>query len=131
MAFDLTAARSALRTRAASSGERPARALILTHDNPDPDSIAAAVGVRRLLEADEFAVPLALGGIIGRAENRAMVRELRIPLTPIERLDLSRFQVVALVDTQPLTGNNSLPDDRKPDIVIDHHPPREASNGVL
>src|SRR4051794_38119520 len=131
MAFDLTAARSALRARAAASGRRPPKALVLTHDNPDPDSIAAALGLRRLLEADGFEVTLALGGIIGRAENRAMVRELRIPLVPLERLDLSTFDAVGLVDTQPQTGNNSLPDDRKPDIVIDHHPPREASNGVL
>jgi nanoRNase/pAp phosphatase (c-di-AMP/oligoRNAs hydrolase) len=129
MAFDLSAARAALRARVASTAQP--RALILTHDNPDPDSIAAALGLRRLLEADGFGVTLALGGIIGRAENRAMVKELRIPLVPLERLDLSTFQVVGLVDTQPKTGNNSLPDDRPPDIVIDHHPAREASNGVL
>jgi nanoRNase/pAp phosphatase (c-di-AMP/oligoRNAs hydrolase) len=128
MDFDLTAARAALRERVAKTGKR---ALVLTHDNPDPDSIAAALGLRRLLEADGLEVTLALAGIIGRAENRAMVRELRIPLMPIDRLDLKSFDVVALVDTQPQTGNNSLPDDRKPDIVIDHHPPREASNGVL
>jgi nanoRNase/pAp phosphatase (c-di-AMP/oligoRNAs hydrolase) len=129
MAFDLSAARTAVRARVAQVASP--QALVLTHDNPDPDSIAAALGLRRLLEADGFTVTLALGGIIGRAENRAMVRELKIPLIPIERLDLGRFHIVALVDTQPQTGNNSLPDDRKPDIVIDHHPPREASNGVL
>jgi nanoRNase/pAp phosphatase (c-di-AMP/oligoRNAs hydrolase) len=131
MGFDLTAARSALRARAASSGKRPPRALILTHDNPDPDSIAAALGLQRLLEADGFEGTIGLGGIIGRAENRALVRELRIPLVPIDKLDIHSFEVVGLVDTQPLTGNNSLPEDRKPDIVIDHHPPREASKDVL
>jgi nanoRNase/pAp phosphatase (c-di-AMP/oligoRNAs hydrolase) len=129
MAFDLSAARAAVRARVAQVASP--QALVLTHDNPDPDSIAAALGLRRLLEADGFTVTLALGGIIGRAENRAMVRELKVPLIPIERLDLGRFHIVGLVDTQPQTGNNSLPDDRKPDIVIDHHPPREASSGVL
>ncbi len=131
MAFDLSAARSALRARVAASGSQPPRALILTHDNPDPDSLAAAVGLRRLLIADGFDVTLGLGGIIGRAENRAMVRELRIQLVPIERLDMASFDAIGLVDTQPRTGNNSLPEDRQADIVIDHHPPREASNGVL
>ena len=29
-----------------------------------------------------------------------------------------------MVDTQPGTGNNSLPSGRKADVVIDHHPPR-------
>jgi nanoRNase/pAp phosphatase (c-di-AMP/oligoRNAs hydrolase) len=131
MDFDLPSARSALRAHVAASSRKPPRALILTHDNPDPDSLAAALGLRKLLEVDGFECTLALGGIIGRPENRAMVRELRIQLQPIERLDLSTFDVVGLVDTQPQTGNNSLPDDRPPDIVIDHHPPREASNGVL
>jgi nanoRNase/pAp phosphatase (c-di-AMP/oligoRNAs hydrolase) len=131
MAFDLPAARAALRAHAASSGRHPPRALILTHDNPDPDSLAAALGLKRLLEADGFEGTLAFGGIIGRAENRAMVRELRIPLVPLERLDMAQFEVVGMVDTQPMTGNNSLPAGRKPDIVIDHHPPRESSNGVL
>ena len=131
MAFDLSAARAALRAHVARGSARPPRALILTHDNPDPDSIAAALGLERLLAADGFKSTLGLGGIIGRAENRAMVRELRIGMVPFERLDLKQFDVVALVDTQPMTGNNSLPEDRKPDIVIDHHPPRDASTGIL
>jgi nanoRNase/pAp phosphatase (c-di-AMP/oligoRNAs hydrolase) len=37
---------------------------------------------------------------------------------------------VALVDTQPLTGNNSLPSDVQPKIVFDHHPFRPASRKV-
>jgi nanoRNase/pAp phosphatase (c-di-AMP/oligoRNAs hydrolase) len=127
MAFDLSTALTSL--KAAQKG-RGGRALILTHDNPDPDSIAAALGLRRLLEANGFSAVLALGGIIGRAENRAMVRELKIDLVPFDRVDLGSFDTFALVDTQPGTGNNSLPADRTPDIVIDHHPPRNASNGI-
>jgi nanoRNase/pAp phosphatase (c-di-AMP/oligoRNAs hydrolase) len=132
MAFDLSAARAALRERTAGVWQkRKPRALILTHDNPDPDSLAAALGLERLLEADGFDATVALGGIIGRAENRAMVRELRIELAPFERLDLAAFDVMALVDTQPRTGNNSLPAERTPEIVIDHHPPRNDGAGVL
>ena len=65
---------------------------------------------------------LALGGIVGRAENRAMVEALRIPLTPIEELSRPRFDRIAIVDSQPGTGNNSLPAKRKVDIV-DRPPP--------
>jgi nanoRNase/pAp phosphatase (c-di-AMP/oligoRNAs hydrolase) len=43
-------------------------------------------------------------------------------------VDLDEFSVVCMLDTQPGTGNNSLPADRRVDIVIDHHPLREASN---
>src|SRR5512146_1938718 len=57
------------------------RALILTHDNPDPDSIASAVALAYILEhmAGIQAV-VAYGGIVGRAENRAMIRVLKLPV---------------------------------------------------
>ncbi len=127
MGFDLDAAIQAVKKQSAKKSG-PARALILTHDNPDPDSLAAALGMKHLLEHEGFEGTIGLGGIIGRAENRAMVRELKIALSPIERLDLNDFAVVALVDTQPGTGNNSLPADRMADIVIDHHPVRFEAN---
>ena len=109
--------------------------VVLTHDNPDPDSIAAALGLRCIFEREGIKTLLALGGIIGRAENRAMVRELGIELVPFERLDLggdpAAVPLFALVDTQPRTGNNSLPDHLEPDIVVDHHPLRgEAPNAA-
>jgi nanoRNase/pAp phosphatase (c-di-AMP/oligoRNAs hydrolase) len=119
MTFDLAGRLAALRKRANGG-----RAAIMTHDNPDPDSLAAALGLRRLFEQAGIPSTITIGGIIGRAENRAMVRELKIDLVPIERLDWNTHKVVAMVDTQPGTGNNSLPSGRKADVVIDHHPPR-------
>jgi nanoRNase/pAp phosphatase (c-di-AMP/oligoRNAs hydrolase) len=104
------------------------RLLIYMHDNPDPDALAAASGLKRLVEHEVGAeVTLALGGIVGRAENRAMVEALRIPLTPMEELSLARFDRLAIVDSQPGTGNNSLPSKRRIDIVVDHHPIRSES----
>jgi len=104
------------------------KTLILTHDNPDPDAIAAAFGWQYLLRS-HFGREgvLAYGGIIGRAENRAMIEHLRIPLVPIDRINFQDYSRVALMDTQPMTGNNSLPDSVMPDMVIDHHPLREAT----
>src|SRR5580700_5434446 len=53
------------------------RALVLTHDNPDPDSIASAVALAHLLERRaDIDARVGYGGIIGRAENIAFVREL-------------------------------------------------------
>ena len=96
--------------------------LIVCHDNPDPDSIAAAVALRHLLliKTGQDAV-LAYGGVIGRSENRKMVELLEIPLLPISELDLSQFAVTCMVDTQPNTGNNSLPTEQIVNVVIDHH----------
>jgi nanoRNase/pAp phosphatase (c-di-AMP/oligoRNAs hydrolase) len=103
-------------------------ALIYTHDNPDPDSLAAAMGLGRLFEhALSAKVTLAYGGIVGRAQNRAMVDNLKMSLAPVEAIDPGSFDTIALVDTQPETGNNSLPRDHRVDVVVDHHPPRPGS----
>lgn len=125
MTFDLAGRLGALERRAGGG-----RAAILTHDNPDPDSLAAALGLKRLFERAGIPSTITIGGIIGRAENRAMVRELKIDLTPIEKLDWSAHKIVAMVDTQPGTGNNSLPSGRRADVVIDHHPPRSDLGDV-
>ncbi len=127
MTFNLGAALAMVRERAAVQGSR---ALLLPHDNPDPDSLAAALGLSRLLSREGIECTIGMAGIIGRAENRAMVRELKFDLKPIENLDLDSFGLIALLDTQPGTGNNSLPASRLPDIVIDHHPLRALSQQV-
>ncbi len=105
------------------------RALILTHDNPDPDSIAAGVALAHLLDklAGVEAI-VAYGGIVGRAENRALVRVLRLPVVPVSRVVFDDFDLICMVDTQPEQGNHSLPARHFPDVVIDHHPERPDSH---
>ena len=104
------------------------RVLILTHDNPDPDALASAAALRFLLgEIAAAESVLAFGGIVGRAENRALLRYLPVKAQSVDTLSLKDFDLVALVDTQPRTGNNSLPPDRLPAIVIDHHPMRRQT----
>ncbi len=104
------------------------RALILTHDNPDPDSLASAVGLAEVLEK-KVKVPcqVAYGGIIGRAENAAFVRVLRLPVVPISQVRVEDFDLFGLVDTQQNVGNHALPADMRADIVIDHHPLRDEA----
>jgi nanoRNase/pAp phosphatase (c-di-AMP/oligoRNAs hydrolase) len=110
------------------------RVLICTHDNPDPDSIASAFALGVLLEARRsVSYTLTYGGVLGRAENRAMVKLLKIPLLPIHKVDLASFDVVGLVDTQPEVGNHALTAERtagKRMLCIDHHPAREGSKGA-
>ncbi len=102
------------------------RALVLTHDNPDPDSMAAAWALAIVL-TDRVGVPadIAYGGIIGRAENAAFVKTLKIPIRHVEDVDLSGYDLFAIVDTQQGVGNHALPESTLADIVIDHHPVRE------
>ncbi len=107
------------------------RVLILTHNNPDPDAIAAGWALAYLIRKKfRSHVQLAYGGLIARAENRAMVRMLNIDIHPLDSLNINDFDVFALVDTQPQAGNNSLPPHIKPSIVIDHHGARKSIQEV-
>jgi nanoRNase/pAp phosphatase (c-di-AMP/oligoRNAs hydrolase) len=102
--------------------------LIQTHNNPDPDAISSAVGLRYLFQRyTGRPARIAFGGIVGRAENRAMLRYLKVRMIPGERVDYREFDLIALVDTQPGFGYSAMPPDVVPQIVIDHHPPRADS----
>ena len=106
--------------------------LIQTHNNPDPDALGSAVGMqalyKRYLNAEARIV---FGGIVGRAENRAMLRLLRIEIVPAHKVDYDSCDLLTLVDAQPGMGHAPLPDGRVPEVVIDHHPPRQRPPGTL
>lgn len=104
--------------------------LIIIHDHPDPDSLASAMALRHLftMKLNRDSV-IAFSGKIGRGENIVMARELEMNLTPIEAVNLDDYSMVCMLDTQPETGNNSLPSGARVDLVVDHHPIREASRG--
>ncbi len=109
----------------------PGRWLILTHDNPDPDALTAAALLERVLrQALKQRVTVAYGGIIGRAENREMVKGLKLKLSRVRHLNFRHYAYFVLVDTQPQTGNNSLPGDLIPTLVVDHHPQRKATQAA-
>lgn len=104
--------------------------VIVVHDNPDPDCLASALALSHLFREKIAVEPvIAFSGMIGRSENLIMAGILEIPLVPLEIVDLSGYSVVCMLDTQPLTGNNSLDPAVPVDIVIDHHPLRDSSRG--
>jgi nanoRNase/pAp phosphatase (c-di-AMP/oligoRNAs hydrolase) len=105
--------------------------LIVMQDNPDPDSIAAAAALRRLANVvGDVQCSIAYGGTVGRGENRAVMDYLGLNFRKADQVDPAKFDALALVDTQPNTGNNFLPPDRMPDIVFDHHPLRPETRKV-
>ncbi|WP_373049024.1 DHH family phosphoesterase [Vulgatibacter sp.] len=104
------------------------KALILTHDNPDPDSIAAALALAQIFEEKAgLKSTIAYGGIIGRAENRALLKVLKLPVVSISRVVFDEHDLIAICDTQPEMGNHSLPARYFPDVIFDHHPERPES----
>ena len=107
-------------------GKIDGRLGVFTHDNPDPDAIASAVGLRRI--ATEFGVDAeaCYFGEINHQENRALMNLFEFDLRNLDDdADLSEFDAFALVDHSVPGVNDGLPEDTPIEIVVDHHPPRE------
>jgi nanoRNase/pAp phosphatase (c-di-AMP/oligoRNAs hydrolase) len=106
--------------------------LIVVHDNPDPDAIASACALKLFVEEKYHIVAsISYGGAIGRAENKTMISKLKIKMKQAARIKVSKYDRIALVDTQPRAGNHSLPAGRKCNIVIDHHPRRHDTKSEV
>lgn len=108
------------------------RPLIHLQHNPDPDALASAVALQyllqRLLGLDST---LAYTGRVGRVENRAMLRYLKIGIKPSYKIDYDEHDLLMVVDTHPGSGTCRLPPGVVPDVVVDHHPAQEgALDGV-
>ncbi len=105
--------------------------LILTHNDPDPDAIASAAALQWLLQ-EKLGVEghICYRGIVGRAENKALVRYLGYPLRLLTETECSPSLPVALVDTQPGAGNNALSPTARVAIVFDHHPLRTETSAA-
>ena len=99
----------------------PGRILITSHNNPDPDSIVSAVLLKKVLSKLGVRSSLGYSGVVGRAENVALVEYANAGLEPLSSLEAGRFGGVALVDTQPGTGNHSFEVDDDVLLVFDHH----------
>lgn len=96
---------------------------ILTHDHPDPDSLASAWALAHLAQSlGRVKTRIVYGGMIGRAENRMMAERLLVPARPLRKGELAGVPHLALVDTQPPFKNNRCPPRRIPDLIVDHHP---------
>ena len=124
------------------TGERPSRLvrtlrglsgslLVVTHDNPDPDAIASALGLARIAEAVGVDADVCYGGDISHQENRAMVNLLDLSLRTVDGIDLEDYGGIALVDHSRPGINDSLPEETPVDVVIDHHPPRGPVDGTF
>ena len=104
---------------------RKRNAVIFLHDNPDPDALACGWVLQYFLKKRyNLHSVITYGGLIARAENASMVKFLDIRLTPVSEIKIHSTDLIAMVDTQPRVGNNSLPRKIAAHVVIDHHPKR-------
>jgi len=93
---------------------------VLVIISADPDAIASALAMTRLLAQRAAGVTIANVNQIDRPDNLAMVRLLKVPLTPYAAIDLARFTRTVMVDSQPCHAQPLA--GLKPTVVIDHHP---------
>lgn len=95
---------------------------IVLHNNPDPDAISAGAALQFLLEKKAgLKADIVYQGVIGRAENKALVKYLNVPLRQLPDDNPKLPKNLALVDTHTQAKNNPIPDTFTPLVVIDHH----------
>jgi nanoRNase/pAp phosphatase (c-di-AMP/oligoRNAs hydrolase) len=88
--------------------------------NADPDSIASAMAVKRLLWRKVSSVTISNINIIKRPDNIAMIRLLGVDLVPIKDIVKDAFNRFVFVDSQP--SHNEVFTGYPPHVIIDHHP---------
>ncbi len=99
--------------------EKKDRVLILIW--ADPDSIASAFALKKILQGKVEKITIANVNEIKRLNNQVMIKLLRIPLQKFTNALVNEHTKFILVDSQPthrkeFTGLNFT-------AVIDHHPP--------
>jgi nanoRNase/pAp phosphatase (c-di-AMP/oligoRNAs hydrolase) len=88
--------------------------------NADPDAIASAMAVKRLLWRKTARVAITSITTIKRPDNLAMVESLGAKLTKSAELSKNGFTKFVIVDSQP--EHNDLFQKYTYDVIIDHHP---------
>ena len=86
----------------------------------DPDALASALALKRLLWRKVQSVTIAHINEIKRFDNLTMIRLLKIPLVRLHKVGSSRFSKIVLVDGQP--NHDEAFANLDYDVVIDHHP---------
>lgn len=98
---------------------------VLVMINADPDAIAAAMAVKRLLWRKVAGVSISNINVIKRPDNLAMIRLLNVNLTHVDQIEPSQFTRFVIVDSQP--NHHESFSKFTFDVVIDHHPDTHPS----
>lgn len=97
---------------------------VLITIDPDPDSIGAALAVKRLLWRKVQSTTIGLIRPIKRLNNITLVRMLKLPLVVLDKAKIAELAKIdckyVIVDGQP--SHNELFSQFKYTAIIDHHP---------
>jgi len=103
------------------------RLLILI--DADPDSLASAWALKRLLVRRLSNITISHIRPITRPQNERMVRLLSIPSVSYDQVEPRKFNRKAIVDSQPAHHPNFT--GHTYDLIIDHHPYLEDSKATV
>lgn len=92
--------------------------------NADPDALASAMAVKRLLAYRVGSVTIGYPNEIRRLSNMAMVERLKIPIERLHTLPVRDYSKRVLLDSQP--PHHTCFEKLDFDMVIDHHPITEG-----
>ena len=102
---------------------------ILIVINADPDAIASAMAVKRLLWRRVANITISNINIIKRPDNLAMIRLLDVSLVHIDEIDEESFNRFIMVDSQP--DHHEVFSRFNFDVVIDHHPETDVKGSFI
>ena len=97
--------------------------------NADPDAIASAMAVSRLLWRRVTNVTISHVNKINRPDNLAMLKLLRVSLIPLTDINLGQYSKIVMVDSQP--DHHEYMNRFTPQVIIDHHPDTGAKAPFL
>jgi nanoRNase/pAp phosphatase (c-di-AMP/oligoRNAs hydrolase) len=104
------------------------RVLILLHNEPDPDALAAGLALRNVLRRTRTTAIIGAIQGVTRPENLRMADLLDIQVETIKPTEFAGFDRIATVDVQPHYFGGLLP---KVDLVVDHHPEQPGYTAVF
>jgi nanoRNase/pAp phosphatase (c-di-AMP/oligoRNAs hydrolase) len=97
------------------------RLAIVVHDNPDPDAISSAMGLKEIANSVGVKAEILYKGKIGHHENKAFINLLDIELDQPKEFKASEYKKIAMLECSVPGVNNMLPRNTEINIVIDHH----------
>ncbi len=104
------------------------RVLILLHNEPDPDALAAGLALRNVLRRTRTTAIIGAVQGVTRPENLRMADLLDIQIETITPDEFKDFDRIATVDVQPHYFGGLLP---QVDLVVDHHPEQPGYTAVF
>lgn len=93
---------------------------VLIHINADPDAIASAMAIKRLLWRRVTSVALSNINVISRPDNLNMIRLLDVGMIHASKIKPDLYDKHVIIDSQPNHNERFSP--FLYSVIIDHHP---------